>query len=117
MLLSLGRWLCSVTVAICFGYNAMAPATLTGCGPMDEAGAHASHHRSGSHAPGHVPNLTHCLVHLCCAHVTPTAALKLPVARVNNLVGAPGFVPAANAAPGRSPHSLPFAQAPPIVVG
>jgi hypothetical protein len=118
MLKPLVRSLVSAVVAACFAFIATASGAMPGCSGQAGVADHAQH---GSPAqPGghhHMPaGRQACVVHVCCAHLTVTAAATLGDEQVFALHAAPGFLPSANVPATPTPHALPFAQAPPAPI-
>jgi hypothetical protein len=114
MLKPLVRSLCSMIAAACFALVATTGGVMPACSGQSVAG-HAQH-GSPSHPGGHhgMPSGTQaCVVHLCCAHLDAPSPATLGGERLVAHRAAPSFLPSALVQVTRSPHALPFAQAPP----
>jgi hypothetical protein len=113
----MARSLVSLALALCFAFNAMALGGGPACSVMDgtSSQAHAGHHRHGG-GPGHLPGAAHCVVHLCCAHASPLASVRLIKSRYVIPADRLGSFPAVTILIERAPHFLPFAQAPPRTI-
>jgi hypothetical protein len=115
MVRPLVRSLVSAVVALCFAVMASTGGAMPACAAAGTGTSHAAHGSAG-HAGGHhgVPASSQgCVVHLCCAHVLVAPTAGLGSDRVVSVSAAAGFVPSADLPDSRTPHALPFAQAPP----
>jgi hypothetical protein len=110
------RSLVSVVVAACFALSATSWGRPLDCaGHSSSTGQHQGP-QDPSHHHGQPPAGQACAVHLCCAHVTPGARTTLAAERLGEIAAARGFAVARVILAARSPHTLPFAQAPPLLI-
>jgi hypothetical protein len=112
------RSLVSAVVAAWFAFIATAGGAMPGCSGQASVADHAQHgspaHPGGHH---HAPAGSQaCVVHLCCAHLDVSTPATLGGEHVIALHAASGFVPSADVPATRTPHTLPFAQAPPAPI-
>jgi hypothetical protein len=112
------RSLVSAVVAAWFAFIATTGGAMPGCSGQASAAEHAPHatpvHPGGHH---HLPAGSQaCVVHLCCAHLHVPTPATLGGERLIALHAASGFVPSADISATRTPHALPFAQAPPAPI-
>lgn len=116
MLRPLARSLISAVVAACFALSAISWGRPADCaGPMPTAGQHQGQH-DRSHHHGQSPVGQACTVHLCCAHAAPGARATLAAERFGEIPAARGFIGGTAIPSARSAHTLPFAQAPPLLI-
>lgn len=118
MLKPLVRSLCSTIAVACFAWVAGTGGVMPACSGQGSMAGHGQHGSPG-HPGGHhgVPSGTQaCVVHLCCAHLDAPSAVSLTAQRLIALRAAQGFLPSARLQITRSPHALPFAQAPPALL-
>lgn len=114
MVRPLVRSLVSAVVALCFAVMASTGGAMPACAGAGNTASHA--HGSAGHAGGHhgaPAGSQGCVVHLCCAHLLVASAAGAGSDRVVAVSAAVGFVPSADLPDFRTPHALPFAQAPP----
>jgi hypothetical protein len=111
MLRPLARALLSAVIAVCFSAGTVAQSGMPTCASAQAHHQGASHGHSGH--DGRPAGGTHCVVHLCCAHMAPEPPVGLAAAPLSEPAGHPGLAAATAAVPGRPQHALPFAQAPP----
>jgi hypothetical protein len=110
---------CALLTA-CFALGAFAWGAMPGCETAagTPPAAHHFHGQGASHhptEPGHLPSITHCVVHLCCVQlVTPAVAILAP-AHFSSPSRATGLVSATVFVAGHPSHVLPFAHAPPPI--
>ena len=115
MIRPLVRSLVSAVATVGFALIASTGGGVPVCsGPASVAG-HAQHESPG-HPDGHhgaPAGGQGCVVHLCCAHLHVAAPAGLGSDRLTAQRAAAGFVPSSDLPVTRTPHTLPFAQAPP----
>jgi hypothetical protein len=110
------RSIISLVVTASFALSAAAPGAMPRCEtPRPGHGSHAGHATGHTDLPAKQPGSVQCLVHLCCLQLVTPAGLESGYARLALPGHAPGFAVAESAVPLRPSHTLPFAQAPPIV--
>jgi hypothetical protein len=117
MLKPLVRSLCSTIAAACFALVATTGGVMPACSGQSVAGH--TQHGSPSHPGGHhgTPSGTQaCVVHLCCAHLDAPSPTTLGGERLVAHRAVRSFVPSALVQITRTPHTLPFAQAPPALL-
>lgn len=106
--------LASAVLTLCFAIMASTGGAMPACAEPDSA---ASHHDGTAGHPGEhhgaPAGIQGCVVHLCCAHLLVPAPARLSSDHLVALTPAAGRVPAADPPVTRTPHALPFAQAPP----
>jgi hypothetical protein len=116
MLRPLVRSLVSLVVAACFALSATSWGRPLDCAGHSQSPGQHQGPQDRSHHHGQPPAGQACAAHLCCAHVTTGARTMLAAERLGEIAAASGFVGPRALPATRSAHTLPFAQAPPLLI-
>ena len=110
------RSIISLVVTASFALSVATLGSMPRCEPSGAGhGSHVGHATGHTDLPAKQPGSVQCLVHLCCLQLVTPAGVESGFPRLALPGHAPGFTVAESAVPLRPSHTLPFAQAPPVV--